>query len=247
MSTYYGLTKSDFYKLVSILERHATDIASAILFGSRARGDFKPFSDIDIAIKFRSNHGVLATIIEEFESLDIIYTFDCIDYDYISNPKLKTYVDEEGKMIFATNGKGEPIMNPNKIIDKHLDLKKALNKLKESCSRDPYKDDIVLDATIQRFEFTYELAWKLMKIYLEYNGNNEALSPRSAIRESYKIGLITDGDLWIQMLGDRNRTSHTYDEACAFEIFEHVSTLYVHTFEDFIAIMETKLSTLTDY
>ncbi|MEG6615178.1 HI0074 family nucleotidyltransferase substrate-binding subunit [Peptococcaceae bacterium 1198_IL3148] len=70
---------------------------------------------------------------------------------------------------------------------KLADLKKAYIKLNESINRDPYQDDIVLDAAIQRFEFTYELSWKLMKAYLEYNGNLEATSPRKAIKESFII------------------------------------------------------------
>ncbi|MGC8140928.1 HI0074 family nucleotidyltransferase substrate-binding subunit, partial [Salmonella enterica] len=66
----------------------------------------------------------------------------------------------------------------NKIMDKLFDFEKTLNKLHQSITRDVEKDDLVLDATIQRFEFTYELAWKWMRSYLEYNRNNEVTSPR---------------------------------------------------------------------
>lgn len=69
--------------------------------------------------------------------------------------------------------------------------------------RDASQDDLVIDATIQRFESTYELSWKLMKLYLEYNGNLEANSPRKAIKEAFKTGLIQEGDRWLQMLDEK--------------------------------------------
>lgn len=133
-------------------------------------------------------------------------------------------------------------MNTNKFVDKFIDLKKAYKKLCESAKRDPSVDDIVLDATIQRFEFTYELSWKLMKAYLEYNGHNEANSPRAAIRASFKITLLKDGDIWIKMLGDRNRTSHAYDEDTAYEIFENINRHYLKAFHVFIETIEIELN-----
>ena len=104
-------------------------------------------------------------------------------------------------------------------------------------SRNP-DDDIVIDATIQRFEFTYELSWKLMKAYLEYNGNLEATSPRKAIKESFKEGLIEDGAQWLDMLQDSNRTSHTYDENCAIEIFNNIKEVYIEIFQKLIDSFE---------
>ncbi|PHS29072.1 MAG: hypothetical protein COA82_13045 [Alkaliphilus sp.] len=73
-----------------------------------------------------------------------------------------------------------------------------------------------------------------MKAYLEYNGNLEATSPRKAIKESYKEGLIKDGNIWLEMLQDRNRTSHTYDEASALDFFDTIQNVYVDVFEKFI-------------
>jgi nucleotidyltransferase substrate binding protein (TIGR01987 family) len=244
MTNYYGLKKKDFYNIIKIFNTYSKDIASVILFGSRSRGDAKKTSDIDLAIKFRHNSNLLVKITEEIDLLDIIYTVDMINYDTIDNGKLKDYINSEGKVIYLTNDKGEPILNTNKIIDKHIDLKKALNKLEESAIRNPHSDDIILDATIKRFEFTYELSWKLMKTILEYNGNNNGTSPRSSIREAFKTGLITDGDTWIKMLGDRNRTSHTYDEDCAYEIFDNIKSLYIPAFNDFVDSVENEIKSL---
>lgn len=103
----------------------------------------------------------------------------------------------------------------------------ALTRLKEAI--DMYKDDknaVLLDGTIQRFEFTVELAWKTIKEYLEYEKLGEFNSPRSAVKEAYKINLIEDGEKWLEMLDDRNLTNRTYDENTAKEIYRNIITSY---------------------
>lgn len=79
--------------------------------------------------------------------------------------------------------------------------------------------------TIQFFETTFELAWKLMKDYLSYLGY-EVKSPRDAIKQSFAIELITNGDSWINALMDRNLTTHTYDEEIANEVYQAIKNNY---------------------
>ena len=67
---------------------------------------------------------------------------------------------------------------------------------------------------IQAYEFTFELAWKTLKDYLEFN-NVEVKFPRDTIKESFRYELIDSGDIWMDMLDKRNLMSHTYDEAGA--------------------------------
>ncbi len=234
MNNNYGLSKTILYTIINVFKNYSNIIEKVLIFGSRARGDYKKTSDIDLAIKFRSNNEKIYNIIGDIENKKIIYTLDVIDYDKISNEKLKKYIDNEGKIIFLTDEKGGVKMNLNKVKDKLEDLNKAFLKLQESASRNPDNDDIIIDATIQRFEFTYELSWKLMKAYLEYNGNLEATSPRKAIKEAFKSKLIDDGEIWLEMLDDRNRTSHTYDENCAKEIFDNINNNYIESFQTFI-------------
>ena len=78
---------------------------------------------------------------------------------------------------------------------------------------------------IQFFEMTFELAWKLMKDYLIFQGY-EVKSPREAIKKSFAIDLISDGGRWLEALTDRNLTVHTYDEAQADEIYVRIRDLY---------------------
>jgi len=116
-------------------------------------------------------------------------------------------------------------MTPKRIKQRYDDFEKALKRLTEAINEDPKKSDTVIDGTIQRFEFTFELAWKLTKAILEHNGV-EANSPRAVIKESFSQGFIKDGVAWIQMLDDRNKTSHIYDEAQARQIYEKIKSQY---------------------
>ena len=231
MSDKYGLKKEIFYKIIDIFKDYSIYIKAAVIYGSRARGDYKSGSDIDIAIRFWKDSDKIYEIRDKLLERNFIYTFDLIDYDSISNEKLKKNIDKKGIAIFITDSEGEVLVNINKIKDKTEDFEKAVQRLKGSLDRDYTKDDIVIDAVIQRFEFTYELSWKLMKAYLEYVGNVEGSNPRSAIQQSFREGVITDGELWIQMLQDRNLTSHTYDEATALMIYNHIKNDYLGLFE----------------
>ena len=79
------------------------------------------------------------------------------------------------------------------------------------------EDGIVCDALFHRFRLTFDLAWKLLKAILDYEGI-EVASPRSAIREAWKLHLITDAEKWLDMQQKRNLTAHTYNESTAREI-----------------------------
>ncbi len=85
--------------------------------------------------------------------------------------------------------------------------------------------DIVRDAAIQRFEYTFEATWKAAQAYLIREGL-DAASPRSAIRSSFQVGALSEADaqLALEMLGDRNRSVHTYNEGLALTIFSRLET-----------------------
>ncbi len=242
MVTKFGLTKIELYKIIALLQRYAKVIEKAILFGSRARGDYKNVSDIDIALFFRDNGQQINNIRADLQSENIIYTVDIIDYNKVDNIMLKRAIDSEGILILESNAKGEMMMTKEKLKYKLVDLDRALDRLQQSLLRDAERDDLVVDATIKRFEFTYELAWKLMKAYLEYNGNLDGNSPRRAIQEAFKIGILPSGDGWLEMLEDRNRTTHTYDEQTAKEIYGHVKSNYATLFQNFTDKMRSELA-----
>ena len=123
-------------------------------------------------------------------------------------------------------------MSLEKIENIYADFRKALERLKEALDEDLSKGNIIVDGAIQRFEFTFELAWKLAKAMLNYNGL-EADSPRPVIKEAFKANIIKDGQSWIDMLEDRNKTSHIYDEAQAVGIYNKIKENHFELFKIF--------------
>jgi len=93
---------------------------------------------------------------------------------------------------------------------------------------------------IQAFEFTYELAWNVMKDYAHFQGNSEVAGSRDATREGFALNLITDGTMWMEMIKSRNQTSHAYDEEIANEIAERIIKIYCPLFTAFRDQMEYK-------
>lgn len=78
---------------------------------------------------------------------------------------------------------------------------------------------------IQLFEMSFELAWKVLKDYLENEGFL-VNSPRETIKEAFRSGIISDGDLWLEALNSRNLSAHTYDEKNAIEAVENIREKY---------------------
>ena len=220
----YGLSVRQWRQIFTILSRYGKRINWVKLFGSRARGDYKPVSDVDLAIA--STENLVTPLQLDFDQSQLPFTFDLIDYRRQPNQKLKDAIDREGKLLWAVDGKGEWMMTKEQLLLKWEDYHKALHRLEIALTKTLDEDDLYLDATIQRFEFTFELAWKLMKAVLEYEGI-EATSPRSSIREAWKQHLIGDAEKWLDMQVKRNLSSHTYNEETAQDIYRHIKEDYI--------------------
>ncbi|MDE6234446.1 MAG: nucleotidyltransferase substrate binding protein [Muribaculaceae bacterium] len=126
-------------------------------------------------------------------------------------------------------------------IQRLSNYRKALRKLEEGLNQlsglqSNYLLDIVREGVIQRFEFTHELAWKVMKDYLEYQGV-KVMGSRDAIRNALNHNLISD-KVWLKSVDARNLTSHTYDEEIADEVFESITNIYLPLFQEFMIRME---------
>ncbi len=80
------------------------------------------------------------------------------------------------------------------------------------------KDEFVRDSAIQRFEFTFELFWKILKLYAAREGI-EVNSPRSSIREAFRLRIISEDGRYLEMLESRNLATHTYEEELAEELY----------------------------
>lgn len=112
-------------------------------------------------------------------------------------------------------------MNQERFDQRRVDFAKAVSRLEEACAQ--AENSFIRDSVIQRFEFSWELAWKMLKLRLAYLGV-EALSPREVIRQSLQAGLIEDGNAWSEAQQQRNLTSHTYDESLSIAVFAFIQT-----------------------
>ena len=91
---------------------------------------------------------------------------------------------------------------------------------------------------IKAFEFCFELAWNVMKDYFAYQGDASLTGSRDAIRAAFQVGLVADGEAWMNVIPDRNRTSHIYSEAVAAGIAARVLDSYHPLFLAFSSRME---------
>lgn len=111
-------------------------------------------------------------------------------------------------------------------IIKLKDLKSATKSLKDGMLK--VKDDLDRDGIIQRFEFTFELLWKVVQEYAKYKGI-ETASPRDAFRVANDIKLIDDANIWFEFLKNRNLSTHIYSESDAIQISTQIPNFIIET------------------
>ena len=120
-----------------------------------------------------------------------------------------------------------------RFIERKQDLTNATKRLKEALEQE--ETDIVIDGVLHRYEFTFEIAWKTLKDYLEYLGiPMNTGSPREVIKESFAHNLISDGETWIKMMLARNSLSHVYDEETSRQIYVAIKNEYIHELEKLV-------------
>jgi nucleotidyltransferase substrate binding protein (TIGR01987 family) len=127
--------------------------------------------------------------------------------------------------------------------------KKALNKLREAAEyitvnsgdSETVLEEILKEGLVQRFEYTHELAWNIMKDYAEYQGNNSIGGSRDATREALNLKLIGNGAVWMEMIRSRNETSHTYNSETANTIVKKIIAEYLPALLTFSSAMEGRL------
>jgi len=117
-------------------------------------------------------------------------------------------------------------MSEQRFLERKKEFSEAISRLEEAI-RQP-ENDMSRDSVIQRFEFSFELAWKTLQLYLEHQGL-EAGSPRQAFKDAFAQGIIHDedeADAWLKMLEDRNLTTHTYHQDLAKAIYQRIASTH---------------------
>ena len=125
--------------------------------------------------------------------------------------------------------------------DKLEKLNLAYNSLKEmiefgntaNISLEKF-DEALRDSIIKKFEYTFELSWKTIKAYLEEEGYEEISSPKKVLKQAFESNIITDEEVWSNMLEARNSTAHTYDEEKAIYYEDVIKNKYIKTLDELV-------------
>lgn len=211
LSTRTGIPEAVLTQIASAGRRFATRV---VLFGSRARGNHRPLSDMDLAF-YGTDTGYLA-FAEAMEQLPTLLEFDCVHITEHTSPDLIRNIQKEGI----------PLMS--RAAEKTAQLQNAVSRLKEAIAEyEQTHSQTVRDGVIQRFEFCAELAWKAAQDYLEEQGYLDVHSPKAVMRKAYLEGLVTDEQGWLSLLDARNKTSHLYDDEVADQVYQQIDGTYL--------------------
>ena len=131
-------------------------------------------------------------------------------------------------------------MNPTDVRwqQRFSNFRRALAQLAEAVDLSQVRELSRLErqGVIQAFEFTHELAWNVLKDYLQDQGNPDIKGSKDATRAAFKVQLIADGEAWMAMIQSRNISSHTYDERTADLLVNAVMGSY---YAQFVALQTT--------
>ncbi len=126
-------------------------------------------------------------------------------------------------------------------IQRFSNFNKAFARLKDAIklSGERPLSSLEEQGLIQSFEYTHELAWKTMKDFIQGRGNTIIYGSKDATREAFQLGLLDNGDVWMEMIKSRNETSHTYNDATAATIVRNIEEKYFELFQTFKEKMES--------
>lgn len=122
-------------------------------------------------------------------------------------------------------------------VQRFTNYKKALAQLGKFIAQEQL-NELEEQGLIQAFEYTHELAWNVLRDYLREQGHINIHGSRDATREAFKLELIQDGETWMDMINDRNRTNHTYNQATARQIVTNITQRFFLLFLSLQSTME---------
>ena len=119
---------------------------------------------------------------------------------------------------------------------------RALTLLREPFQRDvDALSALEKEGTVQRFEYTLELAWNTMKDLLQHEGRLlPSVTPRSVVKEAFAAGIVPEGQVWIDMIDHRNLLSHSYDALRFAEAVVAIRDRYLPAMNELVALLSAK-------
>lgn len=128
----------------------------------------------------------------------------------------------------------------NRWRQRFEDYENALARLTEVLGKKHF-EELEKDGVIQRFEFTFELAWKTLKDYLEDQGILDVSTPKKVLRKAFQANLFEDDQIWLAMQEDRNLLSHVYKQSTSDRIFLCIINVYIKVLQDLAEVLKKEL------
>ena len=224
-------------EIKSIILKHANP-DRIYLYGSHADGEADEGSDVDIAFDDPDlgfeQFGAIEQAINELETLQKI---DVKNLAHTSE-RFKNRVKSTGRVLYSHSKK-------QRFEDQLYNFSNALERFntvvndQDTFYREGFSD-VYLDVAVKRFEFTFEMAWKAIRRYLDFEGII-CKSPRACFKEAYTQGLIADEAVWLEMIEFRNLSTHIYNEQEIKELLNYVSD-FANAFNQLKTQLEKQLA-----
>jgi nucleotidyltransferase substrate binding protein (TIGR01987 family) len=129
-------------------------------------------------------------------------------------------------------------------LQRFANYRKALAQLRSAVELAATRSlsDLEMQGLVQAFGYTYELAWNTIKDFYENQGETGIQGSRDAFRLAFRRGLVENGETWMQMIKDRARTSHTYNEQTVECIVSDILSLYYNEFNRLEARLSSRVT-----
>ena len=224
----YNLDKKLEREIISLAGR--CGVKKLILFGSRARGDNRERSDIDLAIS-GGNVDDFAFAVEELETL---LEFDVVNLDEKLSADFQSEINRDGIVLF------EEVPEAVKKFEAFANSLAVLLRSKRG-----FDDEIYRMGIVGQFNLTFELSWKALREVLFNHGVIEAStgSPREIIKAGYKFHFLSDEETWLDMLKRRNEAIHIYNEDISKKLVALIFDKYMAAFVNLREELQRRLET----
>ena len=219
----YSLPRRLLQALQELAWEYRRDGLELFIFGSFARGDQRPTSDLDIGVEWRGerNPETFLHLYRDVQALPTIRQIDLVDLAQV-DPAFRRAATAVSTFKSA-----------------RIYLREAISAMKKEALRRDFDDilsrwgevlnqpesDIVRDSAILRFELTYEVAWKLVQLLAREEGY-EVNSPRQAFQRAFTMGWVTDEEVWADIVQARNTAVHVYRQEYAQALYRKLKKFY---------------------